>query len=69
MNSRGNVDAFLAKFTDQGTLYWAVQGGGTGNDFSYGAAADKLGGGYLLGSYEQHGYLWNSNQAGTTPIS
>ena len=68
LTSRGNYDTFLAKFSDVGTLYWAVQGGGPGNDFAYGAAADKLGGGYLLGSYEGT-CTFNSNQAGTTPIS
>ncbi|MEJ1931525.1 S8 family serine peptidase [Nostoc sp. NIES-2111] len=68
LTSRGNSDAFLAKFTDIGTLYWAIQAGGTGNDFGYGAAADITGGGYLMGSYEGTA-TFNSSLAGTTPIS
>ena len=52
LTSRGNNDAFLAKFSDLGTLYWTIQAGGAGNDFAYGAAADITGGGYLMGSYE-----------------
>ncbi|MEJ1929929.1 S8 family serine peptidase [Nostoc sp. NIES-2111] len=68
LTSRGNSDAFLAKFTDIGTLYWAIQAGGTGNDFGYGAAADISGGGYLMGSYEGTA-TFNSSLAGTTPIS
>ena len=66
--SRGNSDAFLAKFSDLGSLYWAIQGGGTGNDFGYGAAADISGGGYLMGSYESTA-TFNSSLGGTTPIS
>ena len=68
MTGRGNSDAFLAKFSDQGNLYWVIQAGGTGNDYAYGAAADKLGGGYLMGSYEGTA-AFNSTQAGNTPIS
>lgn len=68
LTSRGNSDAFLAKFSDLGTLYWTIQGGGTGNDFAYGAAADKTGGGYLMGSYEGTA-TFNSTQAGNVPIS
>ena len=68
LTSRGNSDAFLAKFTDIGTLYWAIQAGGTGNDFGYGAAADVSGGGYLMGSYEGTA-TFNSSLTGTTPIS
>lgn len=68
LTSRGNSDAFLAKFSDLGTLYWTIQGGGTGNDFAYGAAADKNGGGYLMGSYEGTA-TFNSTQAGNVPIS
>ena len=67
LTSRGNSDAFLAKFTDIGTLYWVIQGGGTGNDFGYGAAADISGGGYLMGSYEGTA-TFNSSLTGTTPI-
>lgn len=66
--SRGNYDAFLAKFSDLGSLYWAIQGGGTGNDFGYGAAADISGGGYLMGSFEGTA-TFNSSLGGTTPIS
>ena len=51
--SRGNSDAFIAKFTDLGSLYWVMQVGGPGNDFGYGAAADpRNDGAYLLGSFE-----------------
>ena len=68
LTSRGNSDAFLAKFTDIGTLYWAIQAGGTGNDFGYGAAADITGGGYLMGSYEGTA-TFSSSLPGTTPIN
>ena len=66
--SRGNSDAFLAKFSDIGTMYWTIQAGGAGNDFGYGAAADITGGGYLMGSYEQTAYF-TSTQANNPPIS
>ena len=68
LTSRGNSDAFLAKFSDIGTLYWAIQAGGTGNDYGYGAAADITGGGFLMGSYEATA-TFNSSLGGTTPIS
>ena len=65
LTSRGNSDAFLAKFSDIGTIYWLIQAGGTGNDYAYGAAADKTGGGYLLGSYEGTA-TYNSSLGGTS---
>ena len=68
LTSRGNSDAFMAKFSDVGTMYWLIQAGGAGNDFAYGAAADKTGGGYLMGSYESTA-TFNSSLGGTTPIS
>ena len=68
ITSRGLSDAFLAKFSDIGTLYWLIQAGGTANDFAYGAAADIKGGGYLMGSYEGTA-TFNSSLSGTTPIS
>ncbi len=52
LTSRGNADAFLARFTEVGSMFWVVQVGGPGNDFGFGAATDASGNGYLLGSYE-----------------
>ena len=50
--SVGNYDAFVARFSDIGTLYFAYQIGGPGNDFAYGVAAGSNGGGYVMGSFE-----------------
>ena len=51
LTSRGGSDAFLAKFTDIGSMYWLVQSGGTGNDYASSATADVNGNGYMLGGF------------------
>jgi hypothetical protein len=68
LSSRGNFDAFLAKFSGLASLYWTIQAGGTGNDFGYGVAADRSGGGFLMGSYEGSA-LFNSNLGALSPIN
>lgn len=45
----GGYDAFLAKFSNSGTLTWCTYYGGSGNDFSYSAALDTLNNIYLSG--------------------
>lgn len=56
IGSAGQVDAFVAKLTSDGTPVWAVSGGGTGLecDFGFcGVAADGVGNVYLAAYFEE----------------
>lgn len=46
----GNADMFLAKFDAAGTLQWARQAGGTGEDTASGVAVAADGSAYLVGA-------------------
>lgn len=51
--STGGQDFFLAKFDQNGSVVWAVQGGGpSGNDQGYGVDVDSAGNVYVTGSFE-----------------
>jgi len=51
LKSIGDDDAFIAKFTPDGTLAWAVSLGGRGNDAARSVAADNNGNALLTGSF------------------
>ena len=50
LNSSGESDAFLAKYTPDGGLLWVRKAGGNGSDEAYGLAVDGAGHAYLTGS-------------------
>lgn len=50
--SRGDADAFIAKYTTNGVLVWVRQMGGTNSDLSMSVDADNAGNIYVAGSYE-----------------
>jgi hypothetical protein len=45
----GAADGFAVKFDPNGTVLWAQQAGGSGNDGAYGVAVDALGASYVTG--------------------
>ncbi|GAB3195427.1 hypothetical protein ABID22_004029 [Pontibacter aydingkolensis] len=51
VTSTGGTDIFIAKYSPAGTLQWVEKGGGTGNDYGYGAAQDNFGNAYIAGSF------------------
>jgi len=51
LTSEGNFDSFLAKYDKNGTVEWAAQQSGDGNDRGYGISADRSGNVYLTGYY------------------
>jgi hypothetical protein len=48
--SRGGVDAFVRKYSKNGTLRWTRQFGTSASDYAYGAAADASGDVYVVGA-------------------
>jgi len=46
----GGFDAFLAKFSSAGNLYWATYFGGIGDDIAWGASTDASGNVYISGN-------------------
>lgn len=49
--SRGAADAFVARFTEEGTFVWARQAGGAGSDEGHDVALDADGNCWLTGSF------------------
>jgi len=45
----GNTDAFFAKFSSSGNLFWGTYYGGNNEDYGYGIGADQLGNIYITG--------------------
>jgi hypothetical protein len=60
--SRGGVDAFLRKYSKNGTLRWTRQFGTSSNDYAYGVAVDFAGDVYIVG--ETFGALQGSGNGG-----
>lgn len=60
----GNADTFLAKFDAAGTLQWARQAGGAGEDTASGVAVAADGSAYLVGAV-----AGNANFSGTNVTS
>ncbi|MGH1365623.1 MAG: SBBP repeat-containing protein [Calditrichia bacterium] len=52
LNSQGANDVFVAKLAADGTLLWAKQSGGSGNDQGAEIIVDASGNGYLTGLFE-----------------
>ncbi|HLP49916.1 MAG TPA: SBBP repeat-containing protein [Chitinophagales bacterium] len=50
--SRGEGDAFVAKYSDSGNLQWVKQAGGTGLDYASSLDIDNSGNIYVAGTYE-----------------
>ena len=59
--SRGNADMFLAKFDAAGTLQWARQAGGAGEDTASGVAVSADGSAYLVGAIGGNANFSGSN--------
>ena len=57
----GNSDVFLAKFDAAGTLQWARQAGGTGEDTASGVAVAADGSAYLVGALGGNANFSGSN--------
>jgi hypothetical protein len=57
----GNADVFLAKFDAAGTLLWARQAGGTGEDTASGVAVAADGSAYLVGALGGNANFSGSN--------
>lgn len=49
LTNAGSNDAFLARFSNTGSLLWAINGGGTGNEIGF-SIAPHAGGVYMAGS-------------------
>ena len=52
LTSAGGQDSFLAKYSADGTLLWAQQSGGTGNDYVNALAFDATGNVVVTGVYQ-----------------
>lgn len=61
--SRGEGDAFVAKYNDSGNLQWVKQAGGTGLDYASSLDIDDSGNIYIGGTYE------SSMRIGLTTLS
>ncbi|MBX2906984.1 MAG: Ig-like domain-containing protein [Taibaiella sp.] len=62
----GNADAFLAVFTEAGSLLWATYLGGTGNDFVLASATDDSSNIYIGGVTNSSSGMATSGAAQTT---
>lgn len=51
LTSAGSNDVFVAKFNPSGTLLWAIQSGGPGDDRGFDIAVDNRGNAYIAGSF------------------
>ena len=51
LNSQGNMDFFLARYSSSGQLLWAKQFGGTGMDWADDIGCDSAGNCYLTGRF------------------
>ncbi|MGV3642374.1 MAG: hypothetical protein ACO1NZ_17760, partial [Adhaeribacter sp.] len=65
LNSRGSTDMFLAKYSNNGNLSWAISAGGSGADQLQHLKADRNGNIYATGSFSGTAYFNN----GTTQTS
>lgn len=63
LTSRGDTDAFLAKFAQDGSLLWLVQVGGIGHDESSDIAFDFQGNVYLTGWFTNSATFGSVNGA------
>src|SRR5688572_25082949 len=52
LTSSGLYDIFIAKYNASGTLLWAKQAGGTGDDQGYSIAVDGSGNSYVTGHFK-----------------
>ncbi len=50
--TKGQIDAFIAKYDDSGNLIWVRSAGGTGYDNATGITVDNGGNIYIAGNYE-----------------
>ncbi|WP_247232085.1 SBBP repeat-containing protein [Telluribacter sp. SYSU D00476] len=50
-NGTGGIDVFLAKYSSNGEVQWARQGGGTGFDLGFSISVDNNGYVYVTGTY------------------
>ena len=57
----GGIDVFLAKYSSTGTVVWAAQIAGGGNDRAYGIATDSSGNVFVTGNYTDTLTLYNSS--------
>jgi uncharacterized protein (AIM24 family) len=57
----GGSDTFLAKYSSTGSVVWAAQIAGTGNDYGYGVATDPSGNVFVTGYYSAALTLYNSS--------
>jgi hypothetical protein len=53
LTNTGSSDIFVARLDEAGNWRWAVSAGGVGREGGSSQVADKLGGVYLTGYYEQ----------------
>ena len=51
IQSNGEYDIFIAKYSPDGTLLWAKNAGGSGYDYSSGIALDQTGNVYVVGFF------------------
>ena len=51
LTNGGSSDIYIAKYDPSGNVLWAIKGGGSGSDVSFGIAADAAGGVYITGYY------------------
>ena len=68
LSSRGQRDAFLAKFDALGRLVWIVQAGGTGTDRGIGITIDGDGCVYWSGAFERLGQFGEHGKVEKTSV-
>lgn len=68
LNTFGDRDVFVARLSSSGTLLWATNAGGMGEDVGMAVATDALGNVYVAGDFKPWGFA-NTAQFGSTILT
>jgi hypothetical protein len=64
----GNADVFIAKYSSTGTILWAAQIGGGGDDRPHGIATDTSGNVFVTGRYGAALTLYSTNRTSSNTL-
>ncbi|MCX2739068.1 SBBP repeat-containing protein [Pontibacter anaerobius] len=61
LNTYGSYDAFVAKYSPDGSVLWARRAGGTKDDRAHGISVDASGNAYVVGFFQEKSSFGNSS--------